>query len=116
MSAEQRRGRPPMSKSQDTAGFDPVSENYDRPRETVKVEHLPDPPGVQATSPSPGRVTTLNLEEQVVNILKQEMDELSTRLERFGIRFDARMQQEMVDIGLTLLSGFASSGGAISSR
>jgi hypothetical protein len=114
MTEEPRRGRPPMSKSQETADYDPVSQNYERPRETVKVEHLPDPPGTEVLRQS--KALSINLEEQIVNVLKEEMDELSTRLERFGIRFDSRMQQEMVDIGLTLLSGFATSGGAISSR
>lgn len=112
----ERRGRPAISKSQETPGFDPVSQQYEREREIVKVDVLPDPPGIESATPSPQRDKPINLEETVVNVLKEEMGELAERLNRFGVRFDSRMQQEMVDIGLTLLSGFASAGGAISSR
>jgi len=86
------------------------------PRELVKVDSLPDPPEtVVAGAPAPERETPLNIDEAVMNIFREEGEEIRVRLARFGITFDSRMQQEMVDHGMALLTGLVG-GGAIGRR
>jgi hypothetical protein len=87
----------------------------DPPRETVKVDHLPDPPEVQATGTARPAQAHVNLEETVINILKEELEELSVRLDRFGVALTPSMQQDMLDHAMALLGGFVG-GGAIGRR
>jgi hypothetical protein len=86
------------------------------PRELVKVDYLPDPPDVQVPGPAaPERETALDLDDTIAKILREEAEELGMRLARFGVRFDPRMKQEMIDHGMALLAG-AVGGGAIARR
>jgi hypothetical protein len=84
------------------------------PRELVRVDSLPDPPETVLPA-APARETPVNIDEAVANIFREEADEIGVRLKRFGIVFDTRMQQEMVDHGMALLTGLVG-GGAIGRR
>jgi len=45
------------------------------------------------------------------------MDDLATRLDRYGVKLDTRLQQELVDLAMAMLGGgFQTGGGAIRSR
>src|SRR6266478_7098410 len=64
----------------------------DPPRELVRVDSLPDPPAtevIEAAAPRHRRQpsTNVNVDEAVLNILRDEMDELAVRLDRFGVAF-----------------------------
>lgn len=87
----------------------------DPPRETIKVDHLPDPPDVIAPNTARPQQGQVNLEDSVVNVLKEELEELAVRLQRFGVNLNPAMQQDMLDHAMALLSGFVG-GGAISRR
>ena len=102
----ERRGHPALHESQNEP---------EKPREVVQVETLPDPPEVVAPGPKRPQQPALNMDETVLNILKQEMDDLAVRLERFGVTLDARGQQAMVDYAMATLGGFTG-GGAIGRR
>lgn len=82
----------------------------DAPRQTIRVDSIPTPTEVQAPRSARPAQAHVNLEEAVLNILKEEMDELSIRLERFGVSFNSSMQQEMVDFAMAVLSGMAGGG------
>jgi hypothetical protein len=87
----------------------------DPPRETVKVDYLPDPPEVQAPNTARPQQAQINLEESVIGVIREEFDELRIRLERFGVQLTPAMQQDMLDHTMALLAGFVG-GGAISRR
>jgi hypothetical protein len=82
----------------------------DPPRETVKVDHIPDPPEVQAQGSARPTQAHINVEEAVSTVLKEEMEELAVRLDRFGISLNTAMQQDLVDYAMALLGGFVSGG------
>lgn len=94
--------------------------NDDYQRELVAVDSLPDPPGTEVMEQVETRRRTrepkVNVDEAVMNILKDEMGELGMRLAKFGVRFDDGMQQDTVDHVFALLGGFVQGGGAIASR
>ena len=97
----------------DRYGINP--DQPDPPRETVIVDHLPDPPDVEP-SPAPRTIREqVNVEESVINLLKQEFGELSKRLEAVGVALSPAMQQECVDFMMALLGGLVG-GGAIARR
>lgn len=87
----------------------------DPPRETVKVDSLPDPPNVEAPHTARPEQAQINREEAVANVLKEEFQELAVRLDRFGVALSALMQQELFDFSMALLGGMVG-GGAISRR
>jgi hypothetical protein len=82
----------------------------DPPRETVQVDHIPDPPEVVAENTARPMQANLNLEETVVAVIKEEFDELRVRLERFGVQLTAGMMADMVDHTMALLGGFVGGG------
>jgi hypothetical protein len=87
------------------------------PRELVRVESLPDPPDVVVPgAPAPERDTPMDLDETIVNIFREEADELSVRLKRYGVNFSPQMQQEFCDHGMALLSGLVSGGASVRRR
>jgi hypothetical protein len=121
--AVERRGNPPLKYNQelaDTFGIHPSVEAPEPPRELVRVDHIPVPPDAD-NPPAPPRgkknedVVMDASEDRLVLILREEMEELSERLKRFGIRFDASAQQSMVDYGMAVLAG-AVGGGAVARR
>lgn len=89
----------------------------DAPRELVKVEALPDPPPTVSQT-AQGEIPLS--EDAIVQVLREEMDDLAVRLERFGIKFHVRLQQDAMDYILTVISlsaqGQAYGGGAIARR
>jgi hypothetical protein len=87
----------------------------DAPRETVKVDYIPDPPEVKAQNTARPEQSHLNLEEAVIGVLKEELQELAVRLDRFGVQLTSAMQQDMLDHSMALLGGFVG-GGAIGRR
>lgn len=87
----------------------------DPPRETVKVDSLPDPPLVEAPNTARPEQANLGREDVVANVLKEEFSELAVRLERFGVLLSPSMQQEMFDFSMAVLGGIVG-GGAISRR
>lgn len=116
-------------------GIDP--DRPDPPREMVKVDSLPDPPGTiepvaasasasasagpvtvataAAQSPSPSPTPPpIDLEETILHILAEEMDELAARLAPFNISLDTSARQQLVDTAMALLAGAVRAGGAIS--
>jgi hypothetical protein len=97
--------------------------NDDYVRETVTVASLPDPPGVEITSDGPRgkqQVETVNLDEAVMNILRDEAGEIAERLGKFGIAFSPAMQQAVVDNAYSLIAlngqGIMTGGGALARR
>ena len=116
---EQRCGHPPMKYSQklaDAFGIQPAIDVPEAPREVVAVDSIPDPPEFQAPgAPTPARQQSLDLDETVHNIIRDEMDEMGLRLERYGVRCDAGQKQELIDHAMAILGGFAR-GGAIARR
>jgi hypothetical protein len=90
------------------------------PRELVAVAELPDPPSTETMEVVQSRrrkaEPVVNVDEAVMNILKDEMTELGHRLSLFGVKFDAGMQQDTTDHVFALLGGFVQGGGAISHR
>jgi hypothetical protein len=122
--AQQRRGRPSLSPKQDMQGIDPVTGEAERPREIVHVDLIPDLPDVVSPdAPTPEAAarerahnpTRLNVEETILNILREEFDELSVRLERFGVELSAPQKQELVDYSMAVLAGMVA-GGTLSRR
>jgi hypothetical protein len=108
---EPRRGHPAMKFNQELADQFGIIPGADPPREVVKVAALPDPPpAIVPGGPAPSREQPLNIDEIAVNILKEEAQELAVRLNRYGVAFNAMMQQEMVDHGMALLSGLVGGG------
>jgi hypothetical protein len=95
-------------------------------RETVRVDSLPDPPGtevIEAAQASHSRRATpakVNVDEAVIQILREEAQEISIRFERFGISFPANMQQDLIDHVYSLLAlsaqGLMVGGGAVARR
>jgi hypothetical protein len=113
---QSRRGRPALSPRQDQQNFDPVTGEVERPRELIRVDSIPTPPSIEVRGDRSGS-QSINLEEKVLSILKEEMDDLATRLERYGVKLDTRLQQELVDLAMAMLGGgFQTGGGAIRSR
>lgn len=102
-------------------GIDPTQ---DPPRELVRVDSLPDPPAtevIQAAAPRHRQAApVVNLDEAVLNILREEMDELATRLERFGVAFPPAMKQDTVDhifgMMISMAGGQTVGGGALARR
>jgi hypothetical protein len=82
----------------------------DPPRETVKVDYLPDPPEVQIPNTPRQEQSHLNLEETVVTVCKEEFEELRFRLEKFGVQLTPAMMQDMTDHTMALLGGFVGGG------
>jgi hypothetical protein len=102
-----------------------IGEDY--VRETVRVDSLPDPPGTEAAEPQVAArsrraspAPKVNADEAAMNILREEAQEIGTRLALFGIAFGPQMQQDMVDHVYSLLAmqaqGFIAGGGAIARR
>jgi hypothetical protein len=113
---QSRRGRPALSPRQDQQNFDPVTGEIERPRELIRVDSIPTPPSVESRGPADTRVS-INLEEKILSILKEEMDDLAVRLKTYGVVLDTRVQQELVDLAMAMLGGgFQTGGGAIRSR
>jgi hypothetical protein len=118
---EPRRGRPALKYNQELADQFGIVPGAPEQRETVKVDHIPDPPGTYAPplqenqaaqrNQIQGRVT----EDDIVNAVREEMDELAARLERFGLNFSVPCRQQMVDTAMVLLSGMGG-GGAVPGR
>jgi len=113
----ERRGHPAMKFNQELAEQFGITPGADPPRELVKVAHIPTPPDVeQPTAPDrKGNPVEENPEELIVNVLREEMDELSTRLKRFGVHFNPSQQQTVVDYTMSVLAGYGG-GGAIARR
>ena len=81
----------------------------------MKVDYLPDPPEVQAQETARPNQAHLNIEDTVVNVIKEELAELAVRLDRFGVLLTSGMQQDTLDYIMAELGGFVG-GGAISRR
>ena len=93
-----------------------ITPGQDPPRETVQVDHIPTPVEVaDATRGRKQEAVELGSEDRVANIVAEEMDELGTRLEKFGVRFDAGQKQTVVDYAMSVLAGYGG-GGAIGRR
>lgn len=84
-------------------------------RELVKVDRIPDPPEVRASTPR-SQQAQLNSEDAAVNVIREEMDELAVRLERFGVTLTVAHRQQLVDTTIALLSGMIAGGGAFRGR
>ena len=82
----------------------------DPPRETVKVDVIPDPVEVQAPNTVRPMQSHMNLEETVVNVIKEELGELAVRLDRFGVLLTAGHQQDLLDYAMALLGGLIGGG------
>jgi hypothetical protein len=101
-----------------------IQPGADPPREFVIVDALPDPPAtevIEAAAPRHRKAaSTLNLDETVLQILREEMDELETRLERFGVSFTAAMKQDVTDhifgMMISMAGGQTVGGGALARR
>ena len=108
----ERQRRPALKFNQELAEQFGITPGADAPRETVAVRELPDPPLMEnaPAAPSPKRETPLNLEEQVLNVMREEFEELSVRLDRYGVALTAPMKQEMLDHTFALLGGYAFGG------
>ncbi len=95
-----------------------INDNFQR--EVVKVDHLPDPPDtivVQAAEKKKGKKAStsaealeISAEDMAARIIKDEIDELAFRLDRIGVPFDAKKQQELFDYGVALISGMGGGG------
>jgi hypothetical protein len=105
---ERRPALIPRKEMVEQYGIDPSIP--DPPRETVQVDHLPDPPEVQAVNAARPEQSHLNLEEAVINIIKEELQELQFRLDKFGVQLTPAMMQDMTDHTMALLSGFVGGG------
>lgn len=100
-----------------------IQPGADPPRELVRVDSLPDPPAtevIEAATRGRRAPKVDNIDEVVLNVLREEMDELGTRLERFGVAFSAAMRQDMVDhafgMMVSVAGGQSVGGGAIGRR
>ena len=105
-------------------GVQPSVDAPEPPRETVRVESLPDPPGTEVMQAGQARRTRstekVNIDEAVMNIFREEAEEIRIRLDRFGIKFTPAMQQDLTDHLFTLLAldqqGLLIGGGALVRR
>jgi hypothetical protein len=116
----ERRGRPALRFNRELAdqfGIQPAIDAPDPPRELVQVDHIPTPPDVeQPVAPDrKGNPTSANPEETIEHILREEAEELSVRLSKFGVDFGPAQQQALVDYGMALLTGLVG-GGAVGHR
>ena len=102
-----------------------IQPGQDPPRELVAVDSLPDPPATEVIEAAVGRsrrapAPSVNVDEAILNILREEMDELSVRLDRFGVAFTPAMKQDMVDhafgMMISMAGGQTVGGGAIGRR
>jgi hypothetical protein len=114
---EPRRGHPALKHNADLAEQFGIVPGPDPPRELVKVDHIPTPPDVEMPeAPARGKkAVDANPEDSVITILREEMDELRIRLERFGVPFTSAQQQDVVDYAMSRLMGYGG-GGAIARR
>jgi hypothetical protein len=114
---EPRRGHAAIKHNADLAEQFGINVGPDPPRQLVKVDFIPTPLDVeQPESSSRGKKTVdANPEDSVITILREEMDELRVRLERFGVPFTAAQQQDVVDYAMSRLMGYGG-GGAIARR
>lgn len=103
MSEEPRRGHAAFARS--------LPE--DHPRETIRVDYLPDPPATPGTVVA--GTTSVNREEMIVNVIREEMDELAVRLDRFGVQLTVAGREQLVDTTFAILGGYGG-GGAIPGR
>lgn len=113
----ERRGHPALKANPKLAEQFGIIPGADPPRELVHVQSLPDPPASD-TPVAPGRreeFVEAQSEDRVAQIVREEMDELSTRLRRFGVEFNPSQQQTVVDYTLSVLAGYGG-GGAIARR
>lgn len=95
-------------------------------RELVVVDSLPDPPATEVMEAAQqGRKKTavperVNIDEAVMNILREEAQEIQIRFERYGLAFPPQLQQDMIDHVYSLLAlngqGIMTGGGAIARR
>jgi hypothetical protein len=86
----------------------------DAPRELVKVDFIPVPPDVEVLSQEKVSVDATS-EDRISFILKEEMEELGMRLEKFGVAFTAPQKQDVIDYAMSRLIGYGG-GGAIARR
>lgn len=120
--AEQRARARGMKGSTELAEQFAVNDDYKR--ELVRVAELPAPPLTEASISSKSSrkkaVETVNIDEAVMTIFREEAEEIETRLERFGIAFPAHLQQDLVDHLFSLLAlnqqGMITGGGALARR
>lgn len=82
----------------------------------VSIDQVPTPPMVQSPNTPRPEQSGLSLDDTVMHVLAEEMDELATRLERYGVAFPTAHRQQMVDTAMALLSGVMSAGTAVSRR
>lgn len=51
----------------------------------------------------------------IVNVIREEMDELAVRLDRFGVQLTVAGREQLVDTTFAILGGYGG-GGAIPGR
>jgi hypothetical protein len=110
----ERRGHPELKHNAKLAEQFGITPGADRPRELVKVAHIPTPPPEvdQLSSPEEEAMVA---GDAVSNVVREEVEELGTRLKRFGINFNPSQQQTVVDYTMSVLAGFGG-GGALARR
>jgi hypothetical protein len=95
-------------------------------RELVRVDELPTPPSTeseQIVDAARSRKTapqTVNLDEFLMSVFKEEAEEIRLRLERVKIPFSPAMEQGLIDYLFTVIAlnqqGQMVGGGAIARR
>ena len=107
-----RRGHPALKANKDLAEQFGIDPNPDPPRELVKVEYIPIPPDSEHPEAPTRRSETVVLppEDRIVAILAEELDELGTRLARFGVSFSSAQKQDVLDYAMSRLMGFGGGG------
>jgi len=110
LSSPEPQRRPALKFNQELAEQFGITPGADAPREVVVAAELPDPPLMEHAPAAPKRETPLNVEEAVLQVMREEFDELAVRLDRFGVRLEPAMRQEMVDHAFAVLGGYALGG------
>lgn len=113
----ERRGHAAMKFNTELAEQFGITPGADPPRELVKVDHIPTPPDTEnpVAPDRKGNPVEESPDDAIANVLREEMDELSTRLRRFGVHFNPSQQQTVVDYTMSVLAGYGG-GGAIARR
>jgi hypothetical protein len=112
---EVRRGHPAMKYNKEIAEQFGIVPGPDPPRELVQVQSIPVPPDVEQATARGHAVSDQVPEDSIANVLREEAQELSSRLERYGVAFPPQAQQQLVDYAMAILSGYVG-GGAIARR
>ena len=112
---EPRRGRPAMKFNAELAEQFGITPGADPPRELVKVDFIPTPTDVDLPETPVRGQTPETSEDRIVAILREELDELGSRLARFGVPFTPQQQQDVLDYTLARLMGYGG-GGAVAKR